>query len=131
MASASGVGAATDVNTILLAIVERIEVSDAYAIHRLDLSLAGRHSDDSTFGGNFTGKLGVRLQLAPELLLRAAPTARANFVPRVWRQGHFWRTGVAGAKSDEVTLRSCRMVHEKPVSDCLRRRFPLIHIVCG
>ena len=88
-ASASGVGAATDLNTILPAIVKRIEVSDAYAIHRLDLRLAGRHSDYSTFGGNFTGKLGVRLQLAPELLLRVALTARAKPVPRFGGKGTF------------------------------------------
>jgi iron complex outermembrane recepter protein len=37
----------------------------------LDLSLAGRYSDYSTFGGNFTGKLGLRWQIVDELLLRA------------------------------------------------------------
>ncbi|GAA4858289.1 TonB-dependent receptor [Luteimonas vadosa] len=38
---------------------------------RLDLSLAGRYSDYSTFGGEFTGKLGLRWQLVDELLFRA------------------------------------------------------------
>jgi iron complex outermembrane recepter protein len=37
----------------------------------LDLSLAGRYSDYSTFGGEFTGKLGLRWQLVDELLFRA------------------------------------------------------------
>jgi iron complex outermembrane recepter protein len=37
----------------------------------LDLSLAGRYSDYSTFGGEFTGKLGLRWQVVDELLLRA------------------------------------------------------------
>lgn len=38
---------------------------------RLDLSLAGRYSDYSTFGGETTGKAGFRWQLAESLLLRA------------------------------------------------------------
>ena len=38
---------------------------------KLDLSLAGRYSDYSTFGGNFTGKVGLRWQVVDELLLRA------------------------------------------------------------
>ncbi|MGH8085457.1 MAG: TonB-dependent receptor plug domain-containing protein [Lysobacter sp.] len=37
----------------------------------LDLSLAGRYSDYSTFGSQFTPKYGLRWQLADELLLRA------------------------------------------------------------
>lgn len=37
---------------------------------KLDLSLAGRYSDYSTFGGNFTGKAGLRWQVVDELLLR-------------------------------------------------------------
>ncbi|WP_147653346.1 TonB-dependent receptor [Vulcaniibacterium gelatinicum] len=37
---------------------------------KLDLSIAGRYSDYSTFGGEFTGKLGLRWQVADELLLR-------------------------------------------------------------
>ena len=44
---------------------------------KLDLSLAGRYSDYSTFGGNFTGKVGLRWQVADELLLRA--TASEGF----------------------------------------------------
>ena len=37
---------------------------------RLDMSLAGRYSDYSTFGGEFTGKLGLRWQVVDELVLR-------------------------------------------------------------
>ncbi|RPE75934.1 TonB-dependent receptor plug domain-containing protein [Vulcaniibacterium tengchongense] len=37
----------------------------------LDLSLAGRYSDYSSFGGQFTPKYGLRWQVADELLLRA------------------------------------------------------------
>ncbi|QSX78984.1 TonB-dependent receptor plug domain-containing protein [Agrilutibacter solisilvae] len=37
----------------------------------LDLSLAGRYSDYSTFGGEFTPKYGLRWQVADELLFRA------------------------------------------------------------
>lgn len=36
----------------------------------LDLSLAGRYSDYSTFGGEFTPKYGLRWQIADELLFR-------------------------------------------------------------
>ncbi|MCY7319425.1 MAG: TonB-dependent receptor [Ramlibacter sp.] len=38
---------------------------------KLDLSLAGRYSDYSTYGGNFTAKAGLRWQVVDELLLRA------------------------------------------------------------
>jgi iron complex outermembrane recepter protein len=38
---------------------------------KLDLSLAGRYSDYSTFGGEFTPKYGLRWQVADELVLRA------------------------------------------------------------
>ena len=38
----------------------------------LDLSLAGRYSDYSTFGGESTGKLGLRWQVAEELVLRGS-----------------------------------------------------------
>lgn len=38
---------------------------------RLDLSVAGRYSEYSTFGGEFTGKLGLRWQLVDELMFRA------------------------------------------------------------
>ncbi len=37
---------------------------------KLDLSLAGRYSDYSTFGGETTGKLGLRWQFSDEFLLR-------------------------------------------------------------
>ena len=37
---------------------------------KLDLSLAGRYSDYSTFGGEFTPKYGLRWQVAEDLLLR-------------------------------------------------------------
>ena len=38
---------------------------------KFDLSLAGRYSDYSTFGGEFTPKYGLRWQVAEDLLLRA------------------------------------------------------------
>ncbi|WP_058836289.1 TonB-dependent receptor [Luteimonas abyssi] len=38
---------------------------------RLDLSLAGRYSDYSTFGGEFTPKYGLRWQVSEDFLLRA------------------------------------------------------------
>ena len=38
---------------------------------KFDLSLAGRYSDYSTFGGEFTPKYGIRWQVANELTLRA------------------------------------------------------------
>lgn len=37
---------------------------------KLDLSLAGRYSDYSTFGGETTGKLGLRWQITDQFLLR-------------------------------------------------------------
>jgi iron complex outermembrane receptor protein len=37
---------------------------------RLDLSVAGRYSDYSTFGGETTGKLGLRWQITDQFLLR-------------------------------------------------------------
>jgi iron complex outermembrane receptor protein len=39
--------------------------------HKLDVSLAGRYSDYSTFGSEFTPKIGVRWQLVDEFVLRA------------------------------------------------------------
>jgi iron complex outermembrane receptor protein len=39
--------------------------------HKLDLSVAGRYSDYSTFGGEFTPKLGVRWQLDEQFVVRA------------------------------------------------------------
>ncbi|WP_368563418.1 TonB-dependent receptor plug domain-containing protein [Pseudoxanthomonas sp. UTMC 1351] len=39
---------------------------------KLDLSLAGRYSDYSTFGGEFTPKYGLRWQVAEDLVLRAS-----------------------------------------------------------
>lgn len=38
---------------------------------KLDLNLAGRYSDYSTFGGEFVPKIGLRWQLADEFLLRS------------------------------------------------------------
>lgn len=40
--------------------------------NKMELSLAGRYSDYSTFGGEFTPKAGLRWQLADELTLRAS-----------------------------------------------------------
>jgi iron complex outermembrane recepter protein len=46
-------------------------LADSPWAKNLDLSLAGRYSDYSTFGGEFTGKLGLRWQVVDELMLRA------------------------------------------------------------
>lgn len=53
----------TELNVPLLA--------DSPWAKKLDLSLAGRYSDYSTFGGEFTGKIGLRWQVVDELLFRA------------------------------------------------------------
>ncbi|TWG92178.1 iron complex outermembrane receptor protein [Luteimonas sp. J16] len=45
---------------------------DGWLGKSLDLSLAGRWSDYSNFGGTSTGKLGLRWQVADELLLRGS-----------------------------------------------------------
>src|SRR3546814_17229592 len=45
---------------------------DGWLGKSLDLSLAERYSDYSTFGGESTGKIGLRWQVADELLLRAS-----------------------------------------------------------
>lgn len=45
-------------------------LSDSPIAQRLDLSLAGRYSDYSTFGGEFTTKVGLRWQVVDELVLR-------------------------------------------------------------
>ncbi len=41
------------------------------AVRQLDLSLAARYSDYSTFGGETTGKIGLRWQVTDDLLLRS------------------------------------------------------------
>src|SRR5690606_2451569 len=46
-------------------------ITEGAFVKSLDLSLAGRYSDYSTFGGQFTPKYGLRWQVADELLLRA------------------------------------------------------------
>ncbi|WP_244244140.1 TonB-dependent receptor [Marilutibacter alkalisoli] len=48
-----------------------VPLFDNGAGQKLDLSLAGRYSDYSTFGGEFTPKYGLRWQVADELVLRA------------------------------------------------------------
>jgi iron complex outermembrane receptor protein len=45
---------------------------DGWLGKSLDLSLAERYSDYSTFGGESTGKIGLRWQVADELLLRGS-----------------------------------------------------------
>lgn len=45
-------------------------IADVPGIQALDLSLAGRYSDYSTFGGETTGKLGLRWQVSDEFLVR-------------------------------------------------------------
>lgn len=59
-----------DVNEVYLELNLPL-MRDGFLGKSLDLSLAGRYSDYSTFGGQFTPKYGLRWQLADELLLRA------------------------------------------------------------
>jgi iron complex outermembrane recepter protein len=47
-----------------------VPVYEASPSHRLDLSVAGRYSDYSTFGGETTGKFGARWQLGEQFLVR-------------------------------------------------------------
>ena len=47
-------------------------MKDGWLGKSLDLSIAGRYSDYSTFGGTSTGKIGLRWQIADELLLRGS-----------------------------------------------------------
>jgi iron complex outermembrane receptor protein len=47
-------------------------MKDTWFGKSLDLSVAGRYSDYSTFGGETTGKLGLRWQIADEFLLRGS-----------------------------------------------------------
>lgn len=47
-------------------------MKDGWLGKSLDLSVAGRYSDYSTFGGTSTGKLGLRWQIADEFLLRGS-----------------------------------------------------------
>lgn len=46
-------------------------LADRPFAQRLDLSLAGRYSDYSTFGGEVTSKIGLRWQVSDEFLLRS------------------------------------------------------------
>ncbi len=46
-------------------------LADVALAKRLDLSIAGRYSDYSTFGGEFTPKFGLRWQLTDDFLVRA------------------------------------------------------------
>lgn len=46
-------------------------LSDMPGVHRLELDLAARYSDYSTFGSNTTSKIGVRWMPIEELMLRA------------------------------------------------------------
>ena len=45
-------------------------LADSAWAKKLDLSLAGRYSDYSTFGGEFTAKVGLRWQVVDELVFR-------------------------------------------------------------
>ena len=59
-----------DVNEVYLELNAPV-IPETAAGHKLDLSLAGRYSDYSTFGGEFTPKYGLRWQPARELVVRA------------------------------------------------------------
>lgn len=58
-----------DVNEVFVELSVPLMKDSAWG-KALDLSLAGRYSDYSTFGGEFTPKYGLRWQLADEFLLR-------------------------------------------------------------
>lgn len=59
-----------DVNEVFVELNVPI-FADSPLGERLDLSLAGRYSDYSTFGGEFTPKYGLRWQVTRDFLLRA------------------------------------------------------------
>jgi iron complex outermembrane recepter protein len=60
-----------DVNEAYLELAVPLMEDTAFG-DSLDLSLAGRYSDYSTFGGESTGKIGLRWQIAEELVLRGS-----------------------------------------------------------
>src|SRR3546814_12311141 len=80
---------------------------DGWLGKSLDLSLAERYSDYSTFGGESTGKIGLRWQVADELLLRGS-----------FAEG--FRAPSIGELS-EIGRASCR---ERCVSTCRSRWSP-------
>ncbi|MCW4455596.1 TonB-dependent receptor [Flavobacterium sp. MXW15] len=59
-----------DVNEVYLELSVPIFADSALG-DRLDLSLAGRYSDYSTFGGEFTPKYGLRWQVSEDFVLRS------------------------------------------------------------
>ncbi len=60
-----------DVNEVYLELSVPIFAKSALG-ERLDLSLAGRYSDYSTFGGEFTPKYGLRWQVSEDFVLRTS-----------------------------------------------------------
>lgn len=60
-----------DVNEVYVELNVPLFAADGGS-QKLDLNLAGRYSDYSTFGGEFTPKYGLRWQVAEDLLLRAS-----------------------------------------------------------
>jgi iron complex outermembrane receptor protein len=69
-------------------------VADAAFAKKLDLSLAERYSDYNTFGGESTGKIGVRWQINDEFLLRGtyAEGFRAPFIGELFGSAQFGAT---------------------------------------
>ncbi len=59
-----------DVNEVFVELSVPLFADTAFG-KKLDLSLAGRYSDYSTFGGEFTPKYGLRWQVVDELVMRA------------------------------------------------------------
>ena len=59
-----------DVNEVYLELNMPLLADSGFG-KKLDLNLAGRYSDYSTFGGEFVPKIGLRWQLADEFLLRS------------------------------------------------------------
>lgn len=77
-----------DVNEVYLELNVPLLADSAFG-KKLDLNLAGRYSDYSTFGGEFVPKVGLRWQVADEFLLRStyAEGFRAPTIGELYASG--------------------------------------------
>ncbi|MDW8478629.1 MAG: TonB-dependent receptor [Xanthomonadales bacterium] len=82
---------------------------------RLDLSLAGRYSDYSTFGGETTGKAGFRWQVSESLLFRAtyAQGFRAPAISELFGSAAIFDAVINDPCSGNVTA-NCRALGVPP-----------------